>query len=86
MKIIKYGADWCGPCRKLSKILKESGVNYEEVDINKNPEILESKEITEIPYVEVLDDSGRIILTYKDGFTSEILEELKKKYDTGIIK
>lgn len=86
MKIIKYGADWCGPCRKLSKILNESGVDYEEVDINENPEILESKEITEIPYVEVLDDSGKIILTYKDGFTSEILEELKKKYDTGIIK
>ena len=85
MKIIKYGAEWCGPCRTLSKILKDSGVNYEEIDVNKNPDILKEKEITEIPYVEVLDDSGKIILTYKDGFTSEILEELKNKYDTGII-
>ena len=36
MKIIKYGADWCGPCRTAKQLLINSGVDFTEVDVDEN--------------------------------------------------
>lgn len=86
VKIVKYGAEWCGPCRTLSNLLKESNVNYEEVDIMEYPEALDNKGVAEIPYVEIVGDSDEILETYRNGLTKEDINELIKKYDGRIIK
>ena len=40
MKVIKYGASWCGPCRTTSENLKACNINFEEIDIDENENIV----------------------------------------------
>lgn len=59
MKIIKYGADWCGPCKQVDKVLEEAGVEYDNINVEENNDIAVAKNIRNIPYIEF----------YKDGDT-----------------
>jgi len=36
--ITMYGAAWCGDCRRARRVLDESGVPYEYVDLEERPE------------------------------------------------
>jgi glutaredoxin-like protein len=36
--IIIYGADWCGDCKRARRILNQSQVSYEWIDIDKDKE------------------------------------------------
>ena len=31
---VVFGADWCGPCKKLNKLLKEAGIAHKIVFLN----------------------------------------------------
>ena len=35
--ITMYGAEWCGDCRRSSALLKELGVNYNYINVEKDP-------------------------------------------------
>jgi thioredoxin len=85
MVIIDYNATWCGPCKKLSPILKEwvkaqnGKVELIEIDVDENQELAKAKNIESIPYLEM----------YKNGvktWTSVGLigkEELDKSVGSG---
>jgi thioredoxin 1 len=85
MVIIDYNATWCGPCKKLSPILKEwvkaqnGKVELIEIDVDENQELAKAKNIESIPYLEM----------YKNGiktWTSLGLigkEELDKSVGSG---
>ena len=34
-KITIYSTSWCGPCKSTKRLLSEKGINYEEIDIEK---------------------------------------------------
>jgi glutaredoxin len=34
-KIIVYSASWCGPCKYAKQLLEEKGLEFEEIDIEK---------------------------------------------------
>jgi len=34
-KVIVYTASWCGPCKYAKQLLNEKGIDYEEIDIEK---------------------------------------------------
>lgn len=34
-KIIVYSASWCGPCKYAKQLLDERGLDFEEIDIEK---------------------------------------------------
>ena len=59
MVIIDYNATWCGPCKKLSPILKEwvkaqnGKVELIEIDVDENQELAKAKNIESIPYLEM---------------------------------
>ena len=36
-KIVMYGADWCGYCRKLRNEFRESNVDFTEIDVDRHP-------------------------------------------------
>lgn len=86
MKVIKYGAEWCGSCRKASELLENSNINYEEIDITENPDSIDNKGVNEIPYIEVVNDEGAIVETFKTGFTQDNINELKNKYGETILR
>jgi glutaredoxin-like protein len=37
-----YGAQWCGDCRRSKKLLDELNVEYTYVDVEANPEEIET--------------------------------------------
>lgn len=65
--VIQFTADWCGPCKTLKSVLKNTsdhfGVDYGIVNIDSNREFAMEKGIRSIPFVEIY--SGGVL---KDSF------------------
>jgi len=65
VKVLKFSAAWCGPCRTLSPIFNEikseiSGVNYIDIDVDKHPELVQAYSVTGVPLV-VIEKDGVMI-------------------------
>lgn len=41
-EIVLYGAEWCGDCRRSKKLLDELNVDYTYVDVEANPNEIET--------------------------------------------
>ena len=58
--IVQLSADWCGPCRQLTPILKsvadDIGVEVIKVNIDKNPSIVAKYTVKSIPRVLFIKD------------------------------
>lgn len=74
LKIIKYGADWCGPCRTMSKVLKSCPYPFEEVSIDEHPEVIDQKSITTIPVLEIVDEDNKVLFSHTGPMTREELD------------
>lgn len=66
VKIEKYGASWCMPCKVLDKTLEQvSGVEIVKHDVDEEPELTEEKKIRNIPilifYNENNEEVDRIV-------------------------
>lgn len=67
MKILKFAAEWCGPCKMLSKTLEGyNEVEIQEIDIDKDQEVAIRYNIRGVPTLVLLDDSG-VELRRKSG-------------------
>jgi len=52
--LFKFGAEWCGPCKKIENLLHEllesnPDVKYTKIDIDENPELTESYSVKGVP-------------------------------------
>ncbi len=63
VKVIKFSANWCLPCKILAPKLKEilekpefKDIQFEEIDIDKNQEFAKKYNIRSIPTVIVIKD------------------------------
>ncbi len=76
MKIIKFYADWCKPCKVLESNLQQLGIEHESIDIEseKGVELSEKYGIRNIPYILKLDEDASVI-DHKVGVLS--VEHLK---------
>ena len=63
MRLFKIGANWCGPCRALDKLLEDNNIKYEHIDIDTpNGEGLSIKfNVTSIPTLVITDDEENIL-------------------------
>lgn len=63
MKVLKFAAEWCGPCNMLSKTLEDykGDVPVEEIDIDANQEVAIRYTIRGVPTLVLLDDAGNEI-------------------------
>nr|DAX08723.1 MAG TPA: TRX family protein [Bacteriophage sp.] len=66
VKIEKYGAGWCMPCKVLDKTLEQvSGVEIVKHDVDEEPELTEEKKIRNVPvlifYNENNEEVDRIV-------------------------
>jgi thioredoxin-like negative regulator of GroEL len=88
MKLIKFYADWCGPCKILSptidKIVAEKGLTleYESVNVDDNPERANDFNIKGIPAVVIVSDNGTVKTTIfgaqpEDAYLSALSEPLE---------
>lgn len=80
MKIVKYGSSWCGPCRLATKTLQDSGLPFEDVDIDDNPEAAGDIKITRIPHIVFMDDNNNVIHTHIGALTKPELDKIIEDY------
>ena len=61
LKVLKFKADWCVPCRSLSPIIKsiseEKGFSLVEIDVEENDEVTEEYKVRSLPTLVFLQDN-----------------------------
>jgi thioredoxin 1 len=66
LRIIKFEADWCGPCQKMKPIFSsvagqyESGVTFESVDVDAKPSTADRYQVEVLPTVVAVKD-GKVV-------------------------
>ncbi len=64
-KITIYGAEWCAYCHMVKHYLKDKGIDYTYIDIDKEPEAgLEAVEKSGQRGIPVTDIAGDIIIGF----------------------
>lgn len=68
MKVVKYYADWCGPCKamtpELARFVSDNNIELEEVNIEVDSQAAQAASIRSIPTLVVLDDDGAEVARY----------------------
>ena len=82
MKLIKFYADWCSPCRTQGELLQSfDTVEIEPINIEdeSNESLCDKYGIKSLPTLVLVDDDGEAIKEWR-GLThpSEILEYISK--------
>ena len=78
---IKFGAQWCGPCKivntQLDKMkLEFETINFISVDVDDNPELAKEYGISSLPTVILIRD-GKVV----DKFVGAVkIEPMRKKF------
>ena len=83
MKLIKFYANWCQPCKALDGLLEKFKDNelvfsMEKVDIDKNIALTKEYGIRGIPALLMVDDSGKVVKTLGNTRTIETISEFLK--------
>ncbi len=79
--LVKFGAEWCGPCKKLVPVLEELDKEISEkifiatVDVDKSPETATQYGIMSIPTIIFFKDG--IIKEQLKGFVSKATLQIK---------
>lgn len=82
-KVIKWSADWCGPCKlmrpvfeKISEKLSSDELSFSEIDVDDDTEDLSSKYgIRNIPVILVIDEDDKVLGRFVGAMSEESLEE-----------
>jgi thioredoxin 1 len=65
LKMLKFSAPWCGPCRQLKNViagveLDMPNVKFQEVDVDDDPETARQYRVSSIPTLVVLKDGREV--------------------------
>lgn len=78
MKLLKFQASWCTPCKQLSATLNEIDIPFPvvEIDIDDNLDAAIEHGIRSVPTLILMDDDNNIIKKLVGIRTKSQLEEL----------
>lgn len=76
--IIDFYADWCGPCKMLSKVLEQIDEEIIKIDVDKEENLAKEYKVMSIPNLFILKDGE--VKSQMIGFHSkdEIEKEITK--------
>jgi thioredoxin len=65
-KIIKFSAEWCGPCKRISPVFKKlseeyKNIDFYDVDTDENVHLAERFNITAMPTFVFLKDEKEVL-------------------------
>lgn len=84
LKLIKFGASYCAPCRAMSPILEElqDKINIKEIDVDEvDPVVLTNYKIRNIPVLILLKDNKEV-WRHVGSISKSDLEKEIEKYET----
>jgi len=58
--LVDFYADWCGPCRMLTKVLESIDYNILKVNVDEYPEIARTYGVMSIPTIILFSDGKEI--------------------------
>mgnify|MGYP003688748479 CR=1 FL=1 len=84
--LIQFSADWCGPCRRVTPVVKEKlqelndpRVGYVYIDIDEHERIAKAFQISTIPHFIIYDKkTDTITLPYKGSDTNGLVSYCNK--------
>ena len=81
MKILKFQAEWCGPCKSLSTTINgikdQLPLQIEEVDIDQNSDLAIKYNIRGVPTLVIVDNDTEV-----KRHTGNMTAEQVKKFAT----
>ena len=68
VKVKRYTATWCGPCRQLAPLFdimqqEYSNVSFETIDVDTSPEEVQQYMVTSVPTV-IIEKDGQLVQRY----------------------
>jgi thioredoxin 1 len=64
IKILKFEGTWCAPCRAIKSILasvsKETGVEIQSIDVDKNENLVNQYNIKSVPTLIFIKDDTEV--------------------------
>jgi thioredoxin 1 len=77
MKLLKFSASWCGPCKMLTKVMESIKFPYEvvDVDIEGNEELVAKYGVRGVPTLVLLDDKEDVVVVHIGALDKTALEE-----------
>lgn len=80
MELLKFGAPWCGSCKKLGKMIEQeqlrSAVNVREINVEDEPDLADKYSIMNLPIMVLVGDDG-VSLARWSGVHPGIIDEVK---------
>ena len=63
MRLLKFEASWCGPCKNLTKTMESIDFPYpvEVIDVDQNSDIAVEYGIRGVPHLILLDENNNIV-------------------------
>lgn len=83
IKLYKYGAYWCTPCRQISKFIHDFDelIEVREYDIDEmDPIVLNTLRIRSIPVITINDENGNELWRHVGSISKNDLENKIKEY------
>ena len=88
LKVVKFGASWCMPCKQLDKILNElkgdiiGDVKFESYDVESDVDYASKFEIYSLPTTFILDaeNDDKILESFVGIKSSSQIRQLINKY------
>ena len=77
MKVIKFSASWCGPCKMLARNLEDITTNIpiENVDIDENQDAAMEYGVRGVPTMIMLDENNNEIKRMVGMQSLKVLED-----------
>ena len=77
MRLLKFEAEWCVPCKQLTKTLEGIEIPFpvERIDIDKNRDAVLEFGIRGVPHMILLDDDNNIVKRIGGALTKEQFKE-----------
>jgi thioredoxin 1 len=68
IKVKRFTATWCGPCRQLAPLFdtmqqEYSNVSFETIDVDTSPEEVQQYMVTSVPTV-IIEKDGQLVQRY----------------------
>lgn len=60
MEILKFYADWCGPCKTLAKIIESNNIKVTNINVDSDgsEDLIEKYNIKNLPTLVKIDTNG----------------------------